>query len=146
MKLKWIAIPVFILVAASILVFFLKKNKDIPENLIGKWTSSAPGYQGYFFELTKKTIIYGHHGDEPDVYVISSLEKNQEGKDIVYTINYKSTDVKFTRYFYYNSENGGAIQFKHQEHITWRKLRKDDSSKNSEADQNKKEGQNETNS
>ena len=120
MKYKWIVIPVLILVAA-IYLFHSKKNKDIPSNLIGKWTTSAPGYQDYYVELTKKTIAYGHDGDERDVFNISSLEKNQEGKDIVYTLNYNNTEVKITRSFHYHPKNGGTIQFKHQEHITWRK-------------------------
>jgi hypothetical protein len=126
MKLKWIVIVVLILIGVSLSMSCTRKNTDITENLIGKWTTSAPGYQGYFFKLTKETIIYGHDGDEQNVYNISSLEKNQEGKDIVYTINYKSADVKFTRYFYYHPENGGTIQFKHQKHIEWRKSKDDE--------------------
>jgi hypothetical protein len=145
LKLKWIILPA-VIVAVAITMFYPKKNRDIPINLIGKWTTSAPGYQDYFFELTKETIIYGHNGGEQDVYIISSLEKNQEGKDIIYTINYKSTDVKFTRSFYYHPENGGTIQFKHQEHIKWRKTKDADIKEDSETDQNKKAGRNETNS
>ena len=144
MKLKWNLIVVLILIGASILMSCTGKNTDITKNLIGKWTTSAPGYQDYFFELTKETITYGHNGGEQDVYIISSLEKDQEGQDIVYTINYKSTDVKFTRSFHYDPKNGGTIQFKHQEHITWHKLKNDDFKENSETDQNKKAGQNET--
>ena len=121
MKHKWTAIPVIILVAVLIFVFFPKKNKDIPENLIGQWTTSAPGYQDRFIELTKETLVYGLGGDKEDVYTISSLEKNKEGKNIVYTINFKNTEVKFSRSFYYHPEQGGTIQFKHQEHITWHK-------------------------
>ena len=116
MKHKWIVIPVVILIA-GITMFHFKKNRVIPANLLGRWTTSAPGYQDRFIELTKETLVY----DKEDVYIISSLEKNQEGKDIIYTINYKNSDVKFTRSFYYHPEHGGSIQFKHQEHITWRK-------------------------
>ena len=125
MKLKWIIIPILILIA-GITMFHSKKNKDIPANLIGKWTTSAPGYQDRFIELTKETLVYGLAGDKEDVYIISSLEKNQEGKNIVYTINFKNTEVKFSRSFYYHPEHGGTIQFKHQEHITWRKEAKTD--------------------
>jgi hypothetical protein len=145
MKLKWIILPA-VIIAVTITMLHSKKNTDIPKDLIGEWITSAPGYQDYFFKLTKEQIIYGHYGDKQDVYIISSLEKNQEGKDIVYTINYKSTDVKFTRYFFYVPENGGTIQFKHQEHIKWRKLKDVDFKENSETDQNKKAGQNEKNS
>jgi hypothetical protein len=120
MKLKWIVIPVLIL-AAALYVFYSKKNMDIPVSLIGKWTTSAPGYQDRFVEITKETLTYGLGGDKEDVYVISRLEENPEGKNIIYTINYKNEDVKYTRSFYYHPENGGTIQFKHQEHIKWLK-------------------------
>ena len=74
MKLKWIVIPVLI-VAVAIYVFHSKKNRDIPVNLTGKWTTSAPGYQDRFIELTKETLVYGLGGDKKDVYLISSIKK-----------------------------------------------------------------------
>ena len=122
MKLKWIVIPAVILVAVLIFVFFPKKNKDVPKNLIGKWTTSAPGYQDRFLEITKETLTYGLGGDKEDAYLISSVKESPEGNNILYTISYKNTEgLEFTRSFYYHPENGGAIQFKHQEHIEWRK-------------------------
>ena len=132
MKLTWIAIPVVILVVLLIFVFFPKKNKDIPENLIGKWTTSAPGYEDRFIEITKETFVYGLGGDKIDVYFISNLETNPEGNKLLYTISFKNKDgLEFTRSFYYDSENGGAIKFKHQEHIEWRKMKDDASKENS---------------
>jgi hypothetical protein len=120
MKLKWIAIPVLVLVAV-IFLFYTNKNKDIPINLMGKWVTSAPGYQDRYIEFTKEKLGFGIGDDKEDVYMISSLEKNLEGKNIIYTIDFKNSEVKFTRSFYYHPENGGTIQFKHQEHIMWRK-------------------------
>jgi len=132
MKLKWIAIPVVIMVVFLIFVFFPKKNKDIPENLIGKWTTSAPGYEDRFLEITKETLTYGLGGDKEDIYFISNLETNPEKNKLPYTINFKNKDgLEFTRSFYYDPENGGAIQFKHQEHIKWRKMKDDASKENS---------------
>jgi hypothetical protein len=125
MKHKWIVIPVLILIAA-IYIFHSEKNRDIPINLMGKWTTSAPGYQDRFIELTKETLVYGLGGDKEDVYIISSLEKNLEGKNTVYTINFKNSEVKYTRSFYYHPEHGGTIQFKHQEKVTWRKKANND--------------------
>ena len=121
MKLKWIVIPV-VIIAVTITMFHSKKNRDIPLNLIGKWTTSAPGYQDRFLEITKETLTYGLGGDKTDAYLISGIEESPEGNIILYTIGYKNTDgLEFTRSFYYHPENGGAIQFKHQEHIEWRK-------------------------
>jgi hypothetical protein len=146
MKLKWIVIPA-VVVAVAITMFHFKKNRDIPVNLIGKWTTSAPGYQDRFIELTKETLVYGLGGDKKDVYFISSMEESLEENNILYTFNYKNTNgLKFTRSFYYHPENGGAIQFKHQEHIEWRKKKNTAIKENSKTDQNKKAGHNETNS
>jgi hypothetical protein len=125
MKYKWLVIPVLILVAV-IYIFHSKKNKDIPANLIGEWTTAAPGYQDRFIEFTKETLVYGIGDGNEDVYMITSLEKNPQDKIIIYTINFKNSEVKFTRSFYYHPENGGTIQFKHQEQITWRKKAKTD--------------------
>ena len=140
MKLKWFVIPA-LLVAVTIYVFQFKKIRDIPLNLIGKWTTSAPGYQDRFLEITKETLTYGLGGDKKDVYFISSIGESLEKNNILYTISYKNTDgLEFTRSFYYHPENGGAIQFKHQEHIEWRKLKDDDVKEDSETDQHKKAG------
>jgi hypothetical protein len=145
MKLKWIVIPA-VIIAVAIYVFHSKKNRDIPVNLTGKWTTSAPGYQDRFIELTKETLVYGLGEDKIDVYLISSIKKGLEGKNILYTINYKNTDgLKFTRSFYYDPVNGEAIRFKHQEHIEWTKEKDDTVEENLKTDQNKKAGQNETN-
>jgi hypothetical protein len=132
MKLTWITIPVVVIVVLLIFVFFPKKNKDIPDNLIGKWITSAPGYEDRFIEITKETLTYGLGGDKEDVYFISNLETNPEGNKLLYIISFKNTEgLEFTRSFYYHPENGGAIQFKHQEHIEWRKMKDDASKENS---------------
>ena len=124
MKLKWIVIPAVILVAVLIFVFFPKKTKDIPENLIGKWTTSEPRYEDRFFEITKETLVYGLGGDKQDVYFISNLETRLEGNKLLYTLSCKDTNgLKFTRSFYYESLNGGVIKFKNQKNIEWMKKR-----------------------
>jgi hypothetical protein len=121
MKLKWIVIPA-VMVAVTIFVFYPGKNMDFSEDLIGKWTTSAPKYQDRFFEITKETFVYGLGGDKKDVYFISSIKKGLEGNNILYTMSYKNKDgLEYTRSFYYHPENRGVIQFKHQEHIEWRK-------------------------
>jgi hypothetical protein len=135
MKLKWIVIPA-VIVAVTIIMLHFKKNRDIPLNLIGKWTTSAPRYQDRFFEIAKETLTYGLGGDKIDVYLISSIEESLEGNNRLYTINYKNTDgLKFTQSFYYHPENGGSIQLKHQEHIEWRKTKDAAFKENSETDQ-----------
>jgi len=135
MKLKWIVIPA-VIVAVTIIMLHFKKNRDIPLNLIGKWTTSAPRYQDRFFEIAKETLTYGLGGDKLDVYPISSIEESLEGNNHLYTINCKNTDgLKFTQSFYYHPGNGGSIQLKNQEHIEWRKAKDADFKENSKTDQ-----------
>ena len=144
MKLKWFVIPA-VIVAVAITLFNFKKNRDIPLNLMGKWTTSAPGYQDRFIEITKETLTYGLGGDKEDVYFISSMEDSPEGNKMLYTISYKNSEgLEFTRSFYFYPGNGGTIQFKHQEHIEWHKTKDTDIKEDSETDQNKEAGQNET--
>jgi hypothetical protein len=131
MKLKWIILPA-VIAAVTITMLPFKKNRDIPEKLFGKWTTSAPGYQDRFLEITKETLTYGLGGDKEDVNFISNIEESLEENNILYTITYKNTDgLEFTRSFYYDPENGGTIQFKHQDHIAWRKMKNDASKENS---------------
>ena len=136
MKLKWIVIPA-VVIAVAITMFYLKKNRDIPVNLIGKWTTSAPGYQDRFIEITKETFVYGLGGDKKDVYFFSSIEESLEGNTFLYTISYKNKEgLKYSRSFYYDPANEGKIQFKHQEHIEWHKTKNAALKENSETDQN----------
>jgi hypothetical protein len=141
MKLKWIVIVGFILIAASIFMFFPKKNKDLSEDLIGRWTTSEPKYVDRFLELTKTTLTYGLGENKKNSYSISSVEKSIEGINILYTISYKDRDgLAFTRSFYYEPSNGGVIRFKNQENIEWTKEKDDTVEENLKTDQNKKAG------
>lgn len=135
MKHKWIIISVFILIIASIFIFYLKEDEVFPDSLIGRWTTSEPRYNDRFFELSKTTFTYGLGGDKKDVCVISSIEKSVQDNNTLYTINYYNIDgMEFTRSFYYYPANGGVIKFKNQEGIKWTKNKDTVFLKKSEAD------------
>lgn len=135
MKHKWIIISVFILIIASIFIFYLKEDEVFPDSLIGRWTTSEPRYKDRFFELSKTTFTYGLGGDKKDVCVISSIEKSVQDNNTLYTINYYNIDgMEFTRSFYYYPANGGVIKFKNQEGIKWTKNKDTVFLKKSEAD------------
>lgn len=115
MKPKWILIPAFILVAVAIFMFLQKKNKELPENLMGRWTTSEPKYIDRYLEITETTLTYGLGVDRKNVYVILGIEKRMEDNEILYTISYKdTTGLMFTRVFYYEPLDGGVIRFKNQ--------------------------------
>jgi len=124
MKLKWIVIAVLTLIGASIFVSCTEKKTNVPEPLIGKWTTSEPRYHDRFIEITKETLVYGLGGDKEDVYPISSITKDLRDDNILYTINFESKDGhKFTRSFYYAPFDGGRIRLKHEENVAWRKYK-----------------------
>jgi hypothetical protein len=123
MKLKSIGIVVLIIIGALIFISCTGKHTDIPEDLIGIWTTSESRYADRFFEITKERLIYGLGGDKKDIYSVSSIEESLEGSNIIYTINCKNTDgFKFTRSFYYESADGGVIRFKNQKQVKWTKV------------------------
>ena len=120
MKHKWIIISVFILIIVSIFTFYSKEDGDVPDSLIGRWTTSESRYKDRFLELSKATLTYGLGEDKEDVYFISSIEKNIQGNNTLYTINYHNIDgLEYTRSFYYYPAKGGVIKFKSQKHIKW---------------------------
>lgn len=141
MKHKWILIPAFILVAVAIFMFLPKKNKELPENLMGRWTTSEPKYIDRYFELTKTTFTYGLGENKENVYIISSIEKSMEGNKTLYTISYKDpAGLVLTRSFYFESVDGGVIKFKNQKKIEWTKEEDGTVEENLKTDQNKKAG------
>lgn len=101
-----------------------REPATVPDELLGVWETSAPKYEGCFFEITKDSIIFANRDllEAFDVNVISKIEKTQKEKQILYTIYYekrKGEEYKFP--FYYDQLRGGAIRFKNQEQIEWRK-------------------------
>ena len=122
MKHKWIIISVFILIIVSIFIFYSKEDGGVPDSLIGRWTTSESRYKDRFLELSDATFTYGLGEDKEDVYFISSIEKNIQDNNTLYTINYSNIDgLEYTRSFYYYPANGGVIKFKNQKHIKWTK-------------------------
>ena len=123
MRLKCIVIVVLILIGASMFVFCTGKHSDIPEALIGKWTTTESRYEDRFFEITKETLIYGLGGDKQDVYSISNLERDLVGNQLLYSISFKNKKgFKFKRSFYYEPANGGVIRSKNQKNVEWTKI------------------------
>ncbi len=96
----------------------------IPDELLGVWKTCAPKYKRCFFEIKKDSIIFVNRDslEDLDVNIIVKIEKTKKEKQILYTIHYKKMkgeEYKFP--FYYEKSKGGAIRFKNQKEIEWRK-------------------------
>ena len=115
-----------LLVLAIFVSFFGCQSKGpatVPDELLGVWETSAPKYENCFFRLTKDTLTFANIDlDNIDVNSISKIEKIHREKGILYTIHYENREGQEYKFlFYYDPFRGGAIRFKNQEQIEWRK-------------------------
>ncbi len=115
-----------LLVLAIFVSFFgcqFKGPATVPDELLGVWETSAPKYKDCFLRLTKDTLTFANRDlDNIDVNSISKIEKIHREKGILYTIHYENREGQEYKFpFYYDPLKGGAIRFKNQEGIEWRK-------------------------
>jgi hypothetical protein len=115
-----------LLVLAIFVAFFGCQSKEpatVPDELLGVWETSAPKYENCFFELTKDTLIFTNRDiDNIDVNSILKIEKIHREKEILYTVHYENREGQEYKFpFYYDPLRGGAIRFKNQKQIEWRK-------------------------
>jgi len=117
-----------ILLVLAIFVSFFgcqpKGPATVPDELLGVWETSAPKYKDCFLELTKDTLTFANRElDNIDVNSISKIEKEiHREKGILYTIHYENREgEEYKLAFYYDPLRGGAIRFKNQEQIEWRR-------------------------
>ncbi|MCK4785867.1 MAG: hypothetical protein KAV87_19075, partial [Desulfobacteraceae bacterium] len=90
MKLTWIFVAAVVLTAVLVLsVLRSKDNKFLPDDLVGRWTTSAPEYTDRFLELSEVTVIFGTGEDNIDVNFISSVDKRVADGSTLYTIKYR---------------------------------------------------------
>ncbi|OPL16977.1 MAG: hypothetical protein AVO38_06680 [delta proteobacterium ML8_D] len=123
-KFKWIFMA--ILVVTAILVMHHKYNKDnesLPDDLIGRWITSSPRYNGRFLELSQIAVIFGVGEDNIDVNFISSVEKRIEADVILYTIKYRNQNETEGSIVFYWYPSDNVIRLKNQRQMIWKKSR-----------------------
>jgi len=120
MKLKWIFIAAVILTA--VLVLRPKDDKFLPDDLVGRWTTSAPEYTDRFLELSEVSVIFGTGKDNIDVNFISSVDKRVEGGSIIYTIQYHDLNDMDGQVSFYWDPTEEVIRLKNQKRIIWEKV------------------------
>ena len=122
MKSKYI-----VLVLSTFTLLFGCQSREptaLSGELLGIWKTSAPKYERCFFEITKDSITFANIDslEGLDINIILKIEKTHKEKQILYTIHYKKRrgeECKFP--FHYDPSKGGAIRFKNQKEIEWRK-------------------------
>ncbi|HSB73214.1 MAG TPA: hypothetical protein VLT62_28140 [Candidatus Methylomirabilis sp.] len=95
----------------------------LPPELIGVWKTDDPRYVDRSFELKADTITLSMGGGGNDPYPIQKLEKRQDPPGTSYLLTYRNSvaGIQDTLSFDYEMGAGGAIRFKNQRNIVWKK-------------------------
>lgn len=94
----------------------------IPDELIGKWTTPTPIYEGCFFEITKEEIKFGAKDGQVSNFYIKDMrvQKIPEEAWTLYTISYVVRGYqKYEFPFYYHPASNGVIRFKNKMESVW---------------------------
>lgn len=121
-QMKSKKILVIFMVTVVLVGFGCIKKPDVPDKLIGVWTTAAPIYEGCFFELTRKEIIFGAKDGTVSSYYIKELNAKKIPNEewISYTISYVSRGIqKYSFPLYYHPAGNGVIRFKNKLESVW---------------------------
>jgi hypothetical protein len=99
-----------------------QRTATAPDELIGYWTTSAPGYKDRYLHITKSTIVFGTGSGTGDAQPIRKIEAIQEGSRILYTMVYglERKDEESLSFYYDPGER--VITFRNQSHLLWKKM------------------------
>lgn len=98
------------------------KDAEVPDDLTGLWRTSEPKYADRFFSVTEDSIIFGIGAGRVNVYSITRVKKAPENQMILYTIVYADGQGQaYKLSLLYDPATPGAVRFKNQQQIVWRK-------------------------
>ena len=95
----------------------------IPEELIGKYITTHPEYEGYFFKIGSELITLAFGGGKHRYYSVKRVEKEIIDNRILYTILCANEDKgeEFNFSFFAYFDVGVIIHFKNKPHVVWEK-------------------------
>ena len=97
---------------------------DIPEYLIGTWTTGAPQYDDRYLQFTSNHVMFGTGEYTYDTFIVVDIKKETEKFRTLYTVSYmEPSGAKYKLRFYYDADNGGLLTFKNQAHLIWARER-----------------------
>ena len=112
-----------LLLACSLTSVFCREARDtnVPEKLLGVWTTSNARYKDRFFELTPSSTLRLGTGDgNVDIYVIWSIETVPQNALTLYTVTYvNASGDEYLFKFRYDPFDGGIIVFVNQDEMKW---------------------------
>jgi hypothetical protein len=94
-----------------------------PDELIGSWTTTAPGYEDKVLLITKSGLAFNAGEGVVEGQAVRRLEAIPDGLGTLYTIVYGTSrsDEQALSFHYHSREH--TITFKTQSHLVWTRNR-----------------------
>lgn len=114
--LVWIGIIVFV---GFLFTHWRIHRVNVPHELVGTWTTTAPQYSNRTFEIDVKTVDFGMGKAGTSTGFITDIRSTRDGSGTLYTIWYRLDGSSNQVSFHYNEKGDHTIRFLHQEQIAW---------------------------
>jgi hypothetical protein len=100
-----------------------RKDREIPEAVLGHWTTNAAGYEGRYLQLEKDYVLVGFSDDDlPAIQRVSKVETGTEGRKVLYTIYSVDSDGTQQGLGLVYDPPTENLQIKNKPGIVWRRL------------------------
>jgi len=118
---KWLIAAAAITLIAAIFTTVKLKHVIVPPELVGTWKTSNPDYKDRSLEIGSESLsFYTGRGTQYTGF-IDHIESDTDKNGMFYTIYYVVDGNKTQMSLYYNSADGGTLQFKNQLNMVWKK-------------------------
>jgi hypothetical protein len=110
----------------AIFLFWVTRKEitrwEVPGYLVGRWISSAPGYQERYLEISDVSLIFATSPTTVSEYFITNISTTATAKETSLAIESKDAqDITYHFALTYQPVQGGLLFFKNQPHIIWKK-------------------------
>ena len=114
---------VLALSAAPIAWAFWPRSVDIPDGMVGRWTTTVPTYADRSFTVAKDSVTFLTSAQDSTIYPILDVRSRSAEQGTGYTIYYASfgADLEFSVVF--TDGPDPTIQFINQREMIWKKER-----------------------
>jgi len=109
----------------GILIFWAARKEgnreEVPDYLVGRWSSSAPAYQERYLEINKISLIFATGSTTVTEYFITNITSVASEKEISFTFACKDLEDYPYQFFMAYHPDSGTLYFKNQSHVKWMK-------------------------
>lgn len=110
-------------------------GEDLPEEVIGTWSTSHEPYSGREFRIARDSIFFETMDGLYEGYPIEDVDISTEEGRLLFTVVYRSSaDREYDFSFFYDAPGEGKIRFKNRRSVPWDKAAGPDSSASGQGD------------